>query len=72
MKTLTFAFDVQLNDDEDYIKEGTKVQIADTSRQHEGFAAVVITEGFSYHGEPIEFVPFVDHFMNESFVELRK
>lgn len=71
MKTLTFAFDVQLNDDEDYIIEGTVVQVADVWKQYEDSTAVIITEGYSYNGDPIQFVPFVDHFMNRSFVELR-
>jgi hypothetical protein len=29
MKELTFAFDCQLNDQEDYVKEGTKVKVYD-------------------------------------------
>jgi hypothetical protein len=72
MKTLTFAFDCELNSDMDYIKTGTKVKVVDTWKQYDGFAAVVITEGYSYNDEPIQFIPFVDHFKNESFVELRK
>jgi hypothetical protein len=68
---LTFAFDCQLNE-EDYIKAGTKVKVSETGKQYEGYAAVVITDGYSYHGEPIQFIPFVDHFLKESFVELRK
>jgi hypothetical protein len=69
---LTFAFDCQLNDEEDYIKAGTKVKVSETGKQYEGYAAVVITDGYSYHGEPIQFIPFVDYFLKESFVELRK
>lgn len=72
MKQLTFAFDCQLNDDEDYIKEGTVVQVAtDVIRQHEGFMAVTITEGYSYNGDPIQFVPFTDYFTHKSFKELQ-
>jgi hypothetical protein len=72
MKELTFAFDCQLNDEEDFIKAGTKVKVIDDGKQYEGYAAVVITDGYSYHGEPIQFIPFVDHFLKGSFVELRK
>jgi hypothetical protein len=68
---LTFAFDCQLNE-EDYIKAGTKVKVSETGKQYEGFAAVVITEGYSHKDEAIRFIPFVDHFLKESFVEFRK
>lgn len=71
MKTLTFAFDCQLNDNEDYIKEGTIVQVADVWRQHEGFTPVIITEGYSYIDKPIVVEKEIIYFMNESFVELR-
>lgn len=70
MKTLTFALDCQLND-EDYIKEGTVVQVAEDAKQYEGFAAVVITDGWSYDDKPVKFIPFTDHFSKASFVELR-
>ena len=72
MKTLTFAFDVQLHDNEDWIKEGTVVSVSDTWRQHEGFTPVIITEGFSYSGKHITIQPAEEvFFMNECFVELR-
>jgi hypothetical protein len=71
MKELTFAFDCQLNDDEDYMKEGQKVTVVTTGKQYEGFVKVRITDAYSYDGKPIQFVPFTDHFSTASFVELR-
>lgn len=70
MKTLTVKFDLQLNDDEDFLKEGMKLRFAEEARVHEGFVAVEITNAFSHEGDPIEFVPFVDYFTPASFVEL--
>jgi hypothetical protein len=69
---VTFAFDCELNSDyQDYIKAGTKVQVVETGKQYEGFTKVLITNGWSYDGEPITFDPFTDHFSHESFEELR-
>jgi hypothetical protein len=71
MTELTFAFSCQLNDEEDYIPAGSVVKFDEKARVHEGFIAVIITEGLSYNDEPVQFVPFTDHFLKDSFVELR-
>jgi hypothetical protein len=70
MKTLTFAFDVQLNDKEDWIMEGTKVEVAEASRLHEGFTPVIITEACRYDGKIFK-TTVIEYFLNESFVEFR-
>lgn len=70
MNTLTFAFDCQLNDLEDYVAEGTVVEVVDTWRKSEGFTPVLITKCFTYEGMPMD-IKQVEYFMNESFVELR-
>jgi hypothetical protein len=71
MKELTFAFDCELNTDQDYIKAGTKVEVIEVGKQYVGFVKVRITDGFSYDDKPIQFIPFTDHFSIASFVELR-
>lgn len=71
MKQLTFAYDCAVNDNEDYVKEGTKVMVADVWKQHEGFTPVIITEGYTYYDKPKTFEPEIIYFMNESFIELR-
>jgi hypothetical protein len=71
MKELTFAFSCQLNDEEDYIPTGSVVKFDEKARVHEGFIAVIITDGLSYSDEPVQFIPFTDYFMKDSFVEFR-
>jgi hypothetical protein len=71
MTEVTFAFDCQLNDDEDFMKEGQKVTVVSTGKQYEGFIKVRITDAYSYNGELIQFIPFTDHFLKESFIEFR-
>jgi hypothetical protein len=70
MKTLTFLFDCEINDDSDFIKSGTVVEMDETAPKYTGFTAVMITEGFNNDGEPIQFIPFSDHFSNACFAEL--
>ena len=67
--TLTFAFDSQLTDNEDYVKAGTVVEIVDLDR-HKGFTGVRVTEAYDYNGNQIE-VNDVCWFSNSSFIELR-
>lgn len=70
MKTLTFAFDVQLNNHEQYIPKGTVVEIADT-KQHEGLFPVIITEVKSLIDHKIVKIdPTVEYFFNFNFKEL--
>jgi hypothetical protein len=57
MKSLTFAFDVELNDDE-YIPSGTVVKVAQSSKTYKGYQAIL------YNG-------YVEHFANASFKEFR-
>jgi hypothetical protein len=57
MKSLTFAFDVEINDTQ-YIPEGTKVEVYPTSFPKEDSTKII------YNNEIIEF-------MNVSFKELR-
>jgi hypothetical protein len=71
MTEVTFAFDCQLNNDEDFMKQGQKVTVVTTGKQYDGFIKVRITDAYSYNDEPIQFVPFSDHFLKESFIELR-
>lgn len=71
---LTFAFDVQLNDQEDYISEGTQVKISDNPfhlTRYEGFTPVIITEAYSYNGNKLTITSYVEWFTCESFIELR-
>jgi hypothetical protein len=70
MKTLTFAFDAQLNDQEDYIPAGTQVKVYNTWRQHEGFTPVLVEAALTYKGKPIT-VNQVEYFTNQTFVENR-
>lgn len=74
MKTLTFAFDCQLNDNEDWIKGGTVVNVSDNPfylKRHKDATPVIITEVYNYEGEKIEIVPTVEWFINSSFEELK-
>lgn len=71
METLTFKFDTQLNDNEDWISKGTVVQVADIWKHHEGSTPVIITEAITYQGKHITFdYPVIESFMNCSFDEL--
>lgn len=67
---LTFALDVQLNDNEDWIAEGTVVEIYNTPRDSKGFTPVIITHGYTHSGEPITLDPYYEFFSNSSFKEL--
>jgi hypothetical protein len=74
MKTLTFAFDCQL-DNEDWIKEGTVVMVSDNEYYVKRFrdsTPVIITEAYTYEGEKISIPDTVEWFDNNSFVELRR
>jgi hypothetical protein len=74
MKTLTFAFDCQL-DNEDWIKEGTVVMVSDNEYYVKRFrdsTPVIITEAYTYEGEKISIPATVEWFDNNSFVELRR
>jgi hypothetical protein len=53
------------------VKEGTIVQVAENVKQYDGYAAVIITEGYTYNEVPVKFEPFVDYFTLKSFVEYR-
>lgn len=75
MKTLTFAFDVQFNDKEDWIPEGTKVNVSENEfhlSRWKDAAPVIIKEILSYKGKRIEIDPTVEWFSNNTFVELRR
>jgi hypothetical protein len=71
MDKLTFAFDCQLNDQEDFIKEGTTVKVYDHPLKKEGFTAVVISSAFNYKEEEITFPSNYEWFSNAAFKELR-
>jgi hypothetical protein len=74
MKTLTFAFDVQLDQDENYIEEGTVVKVSDSPfhlNRWEDSVPVIITEAFSYEGKKFSIPATVEWFMKSSFAELR-
>lgn len=71
MKTVTFAFDCQLNNQEDFIKEGSVVEVSDNEfyiHRYENSIPVIITEGYNCKGKKIAFEPYVEWFMKESFV----
>jgi hypothetical protein len=75
MKTLTFAFDTQLDDAEIWIKEGIVVQVSDNEYYVKRFrdsTPVIITEAYTYEGEKIIIPATVEWFNNSSFVELRR
>ena len=71
---VTFALDVQLNDDEDWIASGTKVKVSDSKFhliRYEDAIPVIITEAFDIDEDKVEFTPYVEWFMKNSFVETR-
>jgi hypothetical protein len=68
---LTVAFDLELNCDEDFLPKGKRLKVVEDAREHEGYIAVLITDALSYNNEPVEFIPFVDYFTPESFVEYK-
>jgi mRNA-degrading endonuclease HigB of HigAB toxin-antitoxin module len=73
MNTLTFKFDCQLNDNEDWIKEGTKVQVSSNQFHVNRFkdsTPVIITEALDIDGNKVKLIPYVEWFMNSCFVEL--
>jgi hypothetical protein len=71
MKELTFAFDCQLNDQEDYIKEGTKVKIYDHPLKKPGFTPVIIESAHTYKEKAIKVPSKHEWFANTAFIELR-
>lgn len=74
MKTLTFAFDVQLNDSEDWIAKDTEVQISENEiylNRHSGYTPVIIKDAYDFDGNKMKISPYVEWFSNGSFVELR-
>jgi hypothetical protein len=70
MMMLTFAFDCQLNNNEDYIKEGTKVRVYNHPLKKQGFTAVVIEAAFNHKGKEITFPSTYEWFSNAAFKEL--
>jgi hypothetical protein len=71
MIKLTFAFDCQLNDNEDYVKEGQEVELYPYPIHKEGFTPVRIKKAFSFEGDPIK-TNEVHWFTSSSFKEYRK
>jgi hypothetical protein len=74
MKKLTFAFDVQLNDQEDFIAAGTQVEVSDNPlylNRHNDFTPVIITSAYNYNGKTIKINQITEWFSNNSFIELR-
>jgi hypothetical protein len=68
MKELTFAFDCQLNDQEDYVKEGTKVKVYDHPLKKPGFTAVIIKKAINCQGNTINLMPKYEWFVNVAFM----
>lgn len=70
--TLTFKMDCQLNDNEDWIAAGTKVEVSINQFHHKykDSAPVIITEAYDYYGNPVKINPMVEWFGNSSFEEL--
>jgi hypothetical protein len=62
-----FKCDCELNQEEDWIKAGTSVEIANHWKQVDGMTPVIITKGYSFNGNPKQFTPYVEFFMNEAF-----
>lgn len=74
MKTLTFALDVELNEREDWIAKGTKVQISDGDfhlKRFKDSIPVIITNAYNYKGMIFKIDPYVEWFTSRSFEELR-
>lgn len=72
MKTLTFAFDVQVN--EDWITQGTQVEVSEDDFQlnkYSNYTPVIIKEYHNLDGEVVKVTPYVEWFSNRTFVELR-
>jgi hypothetical protein len=72
MQEVTFAFDVQLNDNEDWIKEGTKVSIYDHPLKKTDAVPVIITKYWNFEGKELEQSPNYEWFMVRSFKEFNK
>jgi translation elongation factor P/translation initiation factor 5A len=68
-KELTFSCDSQLNDQEDYIKEGTKVKVYSHPLKKNGAVAVIIEKAFSHEGKELNLIPHYEWFLNVSFTE---
>lgn len=71
---LTFAFSVQLNDNEDFIKEGTVLKVSNNPyylKRFEDATPVIITEAYTHNGEKITGMHYTEWFSNETFVELK-
>jgi hypothetical protein len=70
MKELTFAFDVQISDQEDWIPEGTVVKVSENPfhlNRWQDSTPVIITEYYTYNGEVVEVTPYVEWFANDTF-----
>jgi hypothetical protein len=72
MMMLTFKMDCQLNDNEDWIAEGTKVEIDNRLHNTKNDCTwVKITKAFSFEGQELQLNE--SHlFLNISFTELSK
>lgn len=70
MKTLTFGTDVQLDDNGNWIAEGTQVTVSNNEfylNRHKGFTPVIVTQALDYKGRKISIEPTVEWFSNRSF-----
>jgi hypothetical protein len=72
MIKLTFAFDCQINDAEDYVKEGTEVKIFDkTIIKRDDCTPVVIKQAYDISGDKKDIYDII-WFMNSAFKEYQK
>jgi hypothetical protein len=71
MIKLTFAFDCQLNENEDYVKEGQQVELYPYPIYKEGFTPVRVKEAYTFLGGKIKTDEIV-WFTNASFKEYQK
>ncbi len=71
MSKLTFAFDCQLNENEEWIEEGTTVKTYNHPLKKEGYQCVMIEWAYTWEGTAFNHNQY-EWFMNEAFKELRK
>ena len=74
MNKLTFAFDVQLDEQENYIASCTQVEISNNPfhlNRYTDSTPVIINKAYNHKGNQIKINPTIEWFLNSSFVELR-
>lgn len=73
MEKVTFMFDVQLNDNEDWMAKGTVVSVSDNEyylNKHAGYIPVIVDSAYNFEENKIKLDPSVEWFTVGTFKQL--